>query len=175
MRVAVVGGRSRVDYLIETLRRDGHEVVAINDDRAYCEYLSNRHDVPVTWGNGTKRFVLEDAGIEGFDIIVAMTGSDADNLVICQLAQRFFHVGFQICMVSDPRNVEVFRRLGASAVISGTSMLTEVVQEVLLDAPARVGRPRPGSTGAMRQISDSADDGTRTWQGTSSFHRIGRR
>ena len=69
MRIVIAGGRSRTDYLIESLVMSGHEVVAVNNDRAWCEYLSSRHDVPVVCGDATKRYVLDDADIEGFDLI----------------------------------------------------------------------------------------------------------
>lgn len=87
MRVVIVGGRSRADYLMGALAETVDTVVAINDDRRFCEYLSSRHDGTVIWGNGMKLAVLEEAGIAGFDAIVALTGLDADNLAICQVAR----------------------------------------------------------------------------------------
>ena len=35
MRIVIAGGRSRTDYLIESLVMSGHEVVAVNNDRAW--------------------------------------------------------------------------------------------------------------------------------------------
>lgn len=89
MRVVIVGGRSRADYLMGALAETVDTVVAINDDRRFCEYLSSRHDGTVIWGNGMKLAVLEEAGVAGFDAIVALTGLDADNLAICQVAKKF--------------------------------------------------------------------------------------
>ena len=71
MRVVIVGGRSRADYLMGALAETVDTVVAINDDRRFCEYLSSRHDGTVIWGNGMKLAVLEEAGVAGFDAIVA--------------------------------------------------------------------------------------------------------
>ena len=63
MRVGIVGGRSRADYLMGALAETVDTVVAINDDRRFCEYLSSRHDGTVIWGNGMKLAVLEEAGV----------------------------------------------------------------------------------------------------------------
>ena len=61
MNIVVVGGRSRADRLIAELLTGRNHIVAINNDRAYCRYLSARHDIDVVWGNGTQLRVLEGA------------------------------------------------------------------------------------------------------------------
>ena len=129
MRVAIAGGRSRTDFLVESLIVDGNEVVVINGDRTWCEHMSARHGVPVVCGDATKRYVLDDADIEGFDLAIALSDSDADNLVICQMAQRYFVIERQVCTVSDPRNVVVFKKLGVSSVISATYTVARLIEE----------------------------------------------
>lgn len=129
MRVAIAGGRSRTDFLVESLVVDGNEVVVINGDRTWCEHMSARHGVPVVCGDATKRYVLDDADIEGFDLVIALSDSDADNLVICQMSQRYFDIERQVCTVSDPRNVVVFKKLGVSSVISATYTVARLIEE----------------------------------------------
>lgn len=129
MRVAIAGGRSRTGFLVESLVVDGNEVVVINGDRTWCEHMSARHGVPVVYGDATKRYVLDDADIEGFDLVIALSDSDADNLVICQMAQRYFDIERQVCTVSDPRNVVVFKKLGVSSVISATYTVARLIEE----------------------------------------------
>ena len=125
MRVVIVGGRSRADYLMGALAETVDTVVAINDDRRFCEYLSSRHDGTVIWGNGMKLAVLEEAGIAGFDAIVALTGLVADNLAICQVAKKFLGIRIQLCIVSNPENTAIFRQLGVTAAISATPMMRD--------------------------------------------------
>lgn len=129
MRVVIAGGRSRTDFLVESLVGGGNEVVVINGDRTWCEHMSSRHGVPVVCGDATKRYVLDDADIEGSDLIIALSDSDADNLVICQMAQRYFDIERQVCTVSDPRNVVVFKKLGISSVISATYTVARLIEE----------------------------------------------
>ena len=85
--------------------------------------------MPVVCGDATKRYVLDDADIEGSDLIIALSDSDADNLVICQMAQRYFDIERQVCTVSDPRNVVVFKKLGISSVISATYTVARLIEE----------------------------------------------
>ena len=106
-------------------------VVAINDDRRFCEYLSSRHDGTVIWGNGMKLAVLEEAGVAGFDAIVALTGLDADNLAICQVAKKFLGIRIQLCIVSNPENTAIFRQLGVTAAISATATLAQAIRGAL--------------------------------------------
>lgn len=129
MRVVIAGGRSRTDFLVESLVDGGNEVVVINGDRTWCEHMSSRHGVPVVCGDATKRYVLDDADIEGSDLIIALSDSDADNLVICQMAQRYFDIERQVCTVSDPRNVVVFKKLGVSSVISAAYTVARLIEE----------------------------------------------
>ena len=92
MRIAVAGGKTKADYLIRMLLSKGHELVVINDDREYCTYLCQTHRIPVIHGDPCKLYVMDEAGIDGFDIMIALKPSDADNLAICQTAK----IGFTI-------------------------------------------------------------------------------
>ena len=134
MRVVIAGGRSRTDYLIDSLIEGGNEVVVVNADRAWCEYLAAHHDVPVICGDATKRYVLDDADIEGFDLVIALSDSDADNLVICQMATRYFGIDRQVCTAYNPRNVSVFKKLGITSVISATYVLSKLIEETSFEA-----------------------------------------
>lgn len=134
MRVVIAGGRSRTDFLVESLASSDHEVVVVNGDRAWCEHLSSRHEVPVVCGDATKRYVLDDADIEGFDLVIALSDSDADNLVICQMAQHYFDIDHQVCTVYNPRNVSVFKKLGISSVVSATYLMAKLIEETSLEA-----------------------------------------
>lgn len=139
MRVVIAGGRSRTDFLVESLVAGGNDVVIVNNDRAWCERLAARHDVPVVCGDATKRYVLDDADIEGFDLMIALSDSDADNLVICQMAQFYFGIERQVCTAYNPRNVAVFKKLGISSVVSATFVLSKLIEEASFAALGSTG------------------------------------
>ncbi|MEE1352667.1 MAG: TrkA family potassium uptake protein [Acutalibacteraceae bacterium] len=129
MRICIAGGHDQADFLIQNLKKQKHKLVVINEDKHYCERLSSLHKIPVYCGNPSKYYVLDEAGIEGFDVLVALTSSDADNLAICQFAKRCFHVKKVICTVMSPKNVTLFKELGITNVISSTYMVAQHITQ----------------------------------------------
>lgn len=129
MRIVVAGGKSHADYLIGSLKRERHEVVAINPDKTFCEYLATCHDVPIIYGDASKRYVLDLAEIDGFDVFVALMANDADNLVSCQTVRRFYGIKKTVCTVADPQNVAVFKRLGVPIVLNETLIISEALKQ----------------------------------------------
>ena len=129
MRIVVAGGRTQADFLIGNLVKKKHKIVVINDDQAYCDYLSSTHKIPVFCGDPSRRFVLEEAGIQDFDVVIALTYKDADNLAICQYAKRCFGVKKVICIVANPKNADLFKELGVNTVISSTHMVAEYITQ----------------------------------------------
>lgn len=129
MRIAIAGGKNEADFLISSLLQKKHELMIINEDESFCHYLSQRHKLPVFHGDPGKIYTLEDAGISGCDIIIALSSYDSDNLAICQAAKKLLNIGRAVAIVSNPKNVEVFKKLGVNTAISATYMLTTIIEQ----------------------------------------------
>ena len=129
MKIVVAGGRSKADFLIGSLLEKKHEVTVINDEEAYCRYLSEKYNIPVVVGNPCKRYVLEEAEIDHADILIALRPGDPDNLAICQTAKKIFHVKRAVATVSNPRNVSVFKKLGVNTAISATYTIAKIIEQ----------------------------------------------
>lgn len=129
MKIVVAGGRNKADFLIASLLEKQHDVIVINDDEAYCAYLSSKHDIPVFIGNPCKAYILEEAGVADADIFIALRPSDPDNLIICQMAKKQFHVKKAVATVSNPKNVSVFKKLGVNTAISATYMISKIIEQ----------------------------------------------
>lgn len=130
MNIVLVGGRKKVDFLAKSLLLKGHSITIIHDDENYCKFLSRTHDAPVVCGDGSKPYILEDANIQGADIMIALTPKDADNLVICLLAKRVYGVKRAFATASNPKNVEVLKKLGINTVISATHIVAEIIEQM---------------------------------------------
>jgi trk system potassium uptake protein TrkA len=63
------------------------------------------------------------------DVVVAVTGEDEDNLVICQTAKKLFNVPRAIARVNNPKNEELFRRLGIDVTVSATNILLSIIEQ----------------------------------------------
>ena len=61
--------------------------------------------------------------------MAAVTGDDADNLVVCQMAKHHFDVPRTIARVNNPRNEFLFRHLGVDEIISPTRMVLAAIEQ----------------------------------------------
>ena len=130
-RVVVVGGRKKADYIVSSLLKRKMSVTVINDTEDFCLEMSLKYlyDI-VACGDGTKPFLYEDLHIENADIFIAMMPSDADNLVAAQMAKEQFSVQRVFCTVSNPGNVEMFKKLGIKNVISSTYIVSKMIEQL---------------------------------------------
>ena len=129
MYIVVVGGGKVGANLMRSLIGMGHEVTLIEQRRDRFERLEQEFEHRVQPGDATELFVLEQAGItRPPDILVAATGDDEDNIIICQLAREKYGVPKVVARVNDPRNQEHFDLLGISPTVCATSSLLALVQ-----------------------------------------------
>ncbi len=120
MYVVVIGvGRVGKD-LIDILLDEGHDIVIIEADEKVSSKIAEQYDVLVIRGDATDLKTLGDANINDADAFVAVTGDDNTNLVACQLAKKLYNVKKTVARVNDPKNEEVFLKLGIDRVISTT-------------------------------------------------------
>lgn len=130
MKIVLAGGHAETDFLVRMFSRSRHSLVVINADRDFCDFLCSAHGISVIQGDPTKAFVLDDAGITGADIVIALTPRDADNLVICQTAKRLFGVKRTIAVVSDPKNAGIFQKLGVNNAISASHLIAQTIERI---------------------------------------------
>ncbi len=115
MRIMIIGiGRLGGD-VAKQLRNDGHEIIAFDEDREACENLANESDVLVINADGADVDKLEDSDIEKVDVIMATTGSDEVNLMVCQIAKNK-NVPRIITRVNHDRNEPLFTQLGVHVI-----------------------------------------------------------
>jgi trk system potassium uptake protein TrkA len=127
--VIVVGGGQVGSSVTRKLLELGHEVVIVEQRRDRYLTLDEEFGHRAQVGDGTELSVLENAGIKRHsDIVVAVTGDDEDNLIICQLARELYGVAKVVARVNDPRNQAHFDLLGIAPTVSATKMVMALVQ-----------------------------------------------
>lgn len=135
MFVVIVGGGKVGSYLARALLTQHHEVVVVEKIERKALLLDQMLDqrVAVT-GDGCDPLVLEQAGIARAGVIVADTGDDEDNLVVCLIAKKISKARC-IARVNNPANKKVFESLDESDPITVIS-----TTEIILDAiSSRIG------------------------------------
>jgi trk system potassium uptake protein len=127
--VLVAGGGKVGSNLSRTLLRGGHEVAIVEQRRDHWEELEEEFEHRAILGDATEIFVLEQAGIaRPPDLVVAVTGDDEDNMVICQMAREHFGAPKVIARVNDPRNQAHFDLLGISPTVSATQTIMALIE-----------------------------------------------
>ena len=131
MYVLIVGGGKIGYHLARTLLRSGHRVGIVERDAKRCGRIAEDLGITVVQGDGTDLEALQDAGADEARYVVALTGRDEENLVICQLAKRHFRAPLTIARTVDPSNESVFRLLGVDATVSTTTAAAEMIENVM--------------------------------------------
>ena len=128
-KIVIAGGKTKADFLISLLLDKGYELIVINDDKSYCEYLSEKYNISVFFGNPAKFHTLDEAGIEDAGIIISLMYYDGDNFVVCQAARKLFNVTRTVATVHSPKNVEVFKQLGINTAVSATYSVATIIEQ----------------------------------------------
>ena len=83
----------------------------------------------VFFGDACEIRTMVQVGMERADLVVAVTGDDEDNLIICQAAKRWFGVPRAIGRVNNPANEDTFHKLGIEETISATRLMYQLIEQ----------------------------------------------
>lgn len=129
MYIIVVGGGKVGFYLAKELLNQGHELLVIEKDKRKSENMAEELGSVVLRGDGCEASTMSEAGMNRADVVVAVTGDDEDNLVICQMAKKKFGVPRAISRINNPKNERIFRLLGTDATVSSTDVILSHIEE----------------------------------------------
>lgn len=101
MRILILGAGDVGFHLARQLSEEHHDVVVIEQDRERVRMIEDVMDAMVIEGNGASLTVLEQAGIERTDLLLAVTSQDEINLMACLSASQY-EVPKRIARVSKP-------------------------------------------------------------------------
>jgi len=125
----IIVGAGKVGWnLTRELTDKGHEVTAIESDSRRYATVEEELQHAAQYGDGSELWVLERAGIERADMVVAVTGDDEDNILICQVAREKYGVERVIARCNNPRNVQHFELLGVQPVVSATDLILRLIE-----------------------------------------------
>lgn len=88
MKIIIVGCGKVGSSLAEQLSKEGNDITIIDQDVKKVHALANELDVMGVVGNGSNHSIQQEAGIESADLLIAVTNSDALNLLCCLIAKK---------------------------------------------------------------------------------------
>ena len=125
----IIAGAGKVGWnLARELMQAEHEVTVIESDRDRYMTVEEELEHNIHYGDASELWVLERAGIVRADMVIAVTGDDEDNILICQVAKEKYLVEHTIARVNNPRNVDHFELLGIRPVVSATDLILRLIE-----------------------------------------------
>jgi trk system potassium uptake protein TrkA len=143
MKVIVMGCGRIGSQVSKLLDEQGHDVTVIDHDQNAEGRLPKSFRGRLVKGLGFDRNVLIDAGIEHADAFVAASQSDNANIVAARTARNIFHVPRVVARLYDPRQAEIYERLGLTTISStlwGAERIYQVLTHTDLDVWLTFGR-----------------------------------
>lgn len=137
-KVLILGGGKLGYHLARTLIESDHYVCLIENNRNRCEYLSDNLQIPVICGDGTRPEVLAKAKATAFDVFVAVTGKDEDNLVGCEIAKKQFGVKRTVSRSNNPKNISIMKSLGVDITLNTTKIIADMIDHEIDSAPVQM-------------------------------------
>jgi trk system potassium uptake protein TrkA len=105
MRIIIVGAGEVGFQLAKVLSAENIDVVVIDKNKEKLKRLSGELDVAPTEGEGGSPSVLEEAGANQADILLAVTNIDEANMIACLVAKVMFQIPRNVARI---RNLEYF-------------------------------------------------------------------
>ena len=130
LRIFIVGGGKVGRTLVEQLSQEGHDITIIDRDAQKVQAIANRYDVMGVHGNGASYGLLQEAGIESADLLIAVTESDELNLLCCTLARQ---VG-NCAAIARVRTPDYSREVGYLREKLGLAMIINPEMEAAAEA-----------------------------------------
>ena len=146
MRTLIIGGGRVGRPLATRLENRGEFVVIVESDDEQVETLA-ANGFTVHRGDGTETDTLREAGIEDAKRLVAVTGNDDANLLVCQIARSKFGIDDVYARVNETDNVDAFDSLDVVGIDAPTATATAIDDEI----------ERPALTHWMNEIGEGHD------------------
>ena len=128
MYVLIAGGGKVGWNLARELMAKDHEITLVESDRERYLRIEEELEHAVQYGDATEMWILERAGIQRADLVIAVTGDDEDNIVISQMAKEKYLCERIIARVNNPRNRQWFALLGIQPAVSATDLILRLIE-----------------------------------------------
>ncbi len=83
MKIIIVGGGRTGQSIIKNLSKEKHDIVLVDINEDCVKDVVNKYDVQGLCGNGCVDVYLKEAGVDSADLLISVTDSDEQNILIC--------------------------------------------------------------------------------------------
>ena len=142
MRVLIISGGKQGQNIADRLlakdeyqmmfRSAEHQITFIEENESLCKELEQRYNVPIYQGDGTKKELLAQVGIDNIDVVIAAFEDDGRN-VIAALQARQLAIEKVIAIVQNHEYVQLLEQ--NKVVVVNAPWATAAMVENILDNP----------------------------------------
>jgi len=136
MKIIILGAGQVGTSVAENLVNEANDITIVDVDQQRLNDLQNRLDLRSVVGNCAHPSVLERAGAEDADLILAVTDSDEVNMTTCQIAYTLFRTPTKIARIRSIdylRRPEIFSQeaIPVDVIISPEQIVTDYVRRLI--------------------------------------------
>lgn len=149
MKIIILGAGQVGSSLAENLMTEANDITLVDKDPELLRNLQDHLDIRTVCGDASYPDVLQRAGAEDADMLIAVTDADETNMIACQVAYTIFHTPTKIARVRALeylKHPELFAQesLPVDVIISPEQLITDNIVRLI---------EHPGSL----QVLDFAD------------------
>ena len=134
MKIVIAGIGKFGDYLTRQLAKENNEITVIDTNFETKEALINNEDINNIEGNALDIKILEEAGVQNSDLLIASMKEDSEN-VMCALLARKLGVKNTIARIRRPEYIDslnmIKEPLGLSMIINPKSLTANQIAQTL--------------------------------------------
>lgn len=140
MNIVILGAGQVGSSLAELLANENNDVTVVDLDTAHLQRLQDRLDIRTVSGHASHPDILEQAGLEDADMLIAATQDDETNILACQIAHILYKTGTKIARVRSRSYLdrpELFDReqnansLPIDVMISPEALVTDYILQLI--------------------------------------------
>ena len=142
MKIIILGAGQVGGTLAEHLANEQNDITVVDTDAEKLRALQDRLDIGIVAGGASHPNILQKAGAEDADMLIAVTNSDEINMMACQVAHTLFNTTTKISRVRSPNYLahqeQLFTRdnIPVDVIIGPEQLVTQYIQRLIANPGA---------------------------------------
>jgi len=136
MKIIILGAGQVGASVAGNLASEANDITLVDEDQSVLQDLQDRLDIRTVRGHASYPEVLQQAGADDADMIIAVTSSDETNMIACQVAYTLFHTPTKIARVRSIEYLNYARLFAQEALpvdvlISPEQLVTDYIERLI--------------------------------------------
>ncbi len=136
MKILILGAGQVGSSVAANLASEANDITLVDSKVDLLHELRDRLDIQTVAGNAAHPNILEQAGVEDADMLIAVTNSDETNMVACQVAWTLHHTPTKIARIRSAeylKHNELFigNALPIDVLISPEELVTNYISNII--------------------------------------------